>query len=132
MNQIISERKISALDNLSIDQLLERERETRAAHDGVVEVIKARLLADCPVKVGCTYLITGKKMTRRRMLVVVRHVKTNWYEAGEFRVRVEGPLANAKSLCGDGFNIRPQVVLADNIDLKSEQPCPDAARERLK
>lgn len=100
-------------DNLSLEDLFEREREARAEADEVAEALKARLLAECPLQKGMVYRFTDEALWANTEFLVCS-LRPDSYWLGGFERRyylgVHGFRATKKSTVGDGFGRRPCVV----------------------
>lgn len=104
---------ISRFDNLSLDELIAREREQRAESDIVAEALKARLLAECPLRNGMIYrFVPDALWGQTDFLVCSLRPDSYWLGGGEryFYLGVHGFRPTKRSTAGDGFGLRPSVV----------------------
>ncbi len=115
-------------DNLSTEDLLKREAEARAEAKQLAEALKARLLAECPLRIGHVYAFGPETLRPGLEFLVCGLVPDNFSPFGDhprYAVGVHGYRANAKSTAGDGFGIKASVVQDWRVfDLSTERPGP--------
>jgi hypothetical protein len=127
---------VNRFDNLSLEEMLDREAEARTAADELRLAIFKRLLAGCPVKIGYVYRFNDQVLPRRigkEFLVCgLRAENFSLSVAGyapKYAVGVHGFNALKNSSAGDGFGIKPHVVRGwEVLDISSGRVGP---REEL-
>lgn len=116
--------------NLSLEQLLEREAEARAEAGELAKAIKARLMAECPIKIGCIYRFTAEALPwKRGKEFLVGGLRAKNFALFGYRPRyavgVHGFNALKNSSVGDGFGIKPHVLQDWRLlDVASERAGP--------
>lgn len=112
--------------NLSLEQLVEREAEARAEVEAVAKALKARLVAECPVKIGCIYRFTDEALPWRRgkeFLVCAIRAENFSLFGGDFAAGIHGYSALKNSTAGDGFGIRATLLRDWRVlDIATERP----------
>jgi hypothetical protein len=131
----------SRFDNLSADEMLARHRELVDEKIALEAAIKDRLVAECPVKIGKTYLI-GKPDGRvwpwavryKARRIFVRHILADWsnyYPDKPWKVFASGPLERPSisptrnGHCGGRYTSTHQQVLASRLELETERDPPE-------
>lgn len=123
-------------DNVSLDDLLNRAEEVRLESEQLVAAIKERLLAECPVKIGCIYRFTAEALPWRRgkeFLVCGRRAENFAFfnSRPRYAVGIHGFNALKSSTAGDGFGIKAHVLRDWRLlDIGSERagPRPDLVK----
>lgn len=121
-------------DNLSVEDLIAREEETRVEREAVIAALKQRLLTACPVEIGKVYRFRkglmnahGKPswLRTRRLLVGYLTVEKPHWSSDQWHVNVQGFLSNPRSTTGDGYNRKSFVLHSwDKLDLSSAENGP--------
>lgn len=121
---------IDQFGNVSTTDLLVDEATTRQRLIDLEEAVRARLLAECPVKIDKVYRIkplkdsTFDQFVGRR--IYVQHIKPQYAKWRGWWVAIEGPLERFKTSPTrngylDGrFTSRHQEVPLHRIDLSTE------------
>lgn len=118
--------------NLSLEQLLERDREARADIDALRKAIEARLLAECPIKIGKVYRFGAGEAVLpwkrgKEFLVCSLRVDNfaSFLHVPRYAVGIHGFNALKRSTAGDGFGIKASVLQSWRLlDLSSERDGP--------
>lgn len=113
-------------DNLSTDELREREKEARAEAAVITDALKARLLSECPIRVGMAYRVNGDMPSAgKEFLVCSRRTENFGYTETRYAVGIHGFLSNKYSTTRDGFGRRVSIIRDWTVlDLASERVGP--------
>lgn len=102
-------------DNVPLDDFLTREADARAEALALAETIKRRLVAECPVKVGCVYRFGAQalpwRVGREFLVCSVRADNSGIFRgAARYAAGIHGYNALKSSSAVDGFGIKPHVL----------------------
>lgn len=100
-------------DNLSLEELVEREQEAQTEANAVADALKARLLMECPLKIGMVYTIKSEALWAGVDFLICSLRPDSFWLGGNrhrFYLGVHGYRANKRSTAGDGFGIKPHVI----------------------
>lgn len=119
-------------DNLSLEQLVEREREAYAEHKAIADALQAAMLAECPLKVGFVYRFGPDAAWMRVgvefLVCSLRPDREAFSRPPRYYLGVHGFLATKRSTAGDGFGRSAKVIRDWRVfDLASERPSPRAS-----
>jgi len=117
-------------NNLSNEDLIEREEELRAEREAVIAALTQRLIAACPAEIGKVYrfrndLVSHSKPRGKRFLVGYLTVEKPRWNGDKWHVNVQGFVSNPRSTTGDGFNRKNHVLHGwGKLELDSAEPGP--------
>lgn len=115
-------------DNVSTEELLKREAETRREFEELKKAVAARLIAECPAKIGKVY--RTKRLGRWLLVMYIKAVYEEWRREPCYAVKVEGPMKRPRpspirnGYHGGVYTSMCHTVYVDSLDLTTERDPP--------